>query len=140
MTLSPETLSRECGLNILLPVGRLNGLYNMVALIQKQVSCEIERLKSQNVNDQSKITESSDGSVLKSDKILDESRDTSDEVAVLLSGGVDSSVALKLLQLQVRPVSRTLPVENNSETPLRNSFSHLLALMCVRIIFCRVIN
>lgn len=79
----------------------------MVALIQKQVAFEIERVKLENVNTNSKITESSDGSVFKSDAILDESRDTSDEVAVLLSGGVDSSVALKLLQLQVWPVSCT---------------------------------
>ena len=86
----------------------------MVGLIQKQVAGEIERVKSQNVNINPKITESSDGSVFKSDAILDESRDTSDEVAVLLSGGVDSSVALKLLQLQVRPVSCTnIPIFKN---------------------------
>ena len=38
--------------------------------------------------------------LFKSDYSSLEGVDTSDEVAVLLSGGVDSSVALKLLQLQ----------------------------------------
>ena len=44
---------------------------------------------------------SSWSALFKSDYNIElEGRDTSDEVAVLLSGGVDSSVALKLLQLQ----------------------------------------
>lgn len=105
MTLSPTALSRECGLNVLLPVGRLNGLHNMVTLIQNQIACEIQRVKPQNVQDKAESIEPSDKNVFKSDTAFDESRDTSDEVAVLLSGGVDSSVALKLLQLQVCPVS-----------------------------------
>ena len=116
MTLSPATLSRECGLNVLLPIGRLNGLHNMVTLIQNQIACEVQRVKSLNVNDKSKIIESLDENVSKSDNALDESRDTSDEVAVLLSGGVDSSVALKLLQLQVRSVCTTAHLTLSNQT------------------------
>lgn len=77
----------------------------MVTLIQNQIACEIQRVKTQNARDKSESIEPSDKNVFKSDTAFDETRDTSDEVAVLLSGGVDSSVALKLLQLQVRRVS-----------------------------------
>ena len=101
LTLSPTELSRECGLSVLLPVGRLNGLHNMITVIQDQISCELKRIAGDQVNQITEVVELSKV-VSKKDyesKIIE--NDTSDEIAVLLSGGVDSSVALKLLQLQV---------------------------------------
>ena len=95
MTLSPAELSSECGLNVLLPVGRLNGLHNMVALIQDQIKSEMEKLTTDTIGNNDGIT----SAVVEESSKFEE--DTSNEIAVLLSGGVDSSVALKLLQLQV---------------------------------------
>ena len=107
LTLSPTDLSRECGLNSLLPVGRLNGLHNMVTVIHNQIKSELLRLREK---ENALLTADMDRernadslralNPLNSDWSSVEGVDTSDEVAVLLSGGVDSSVALKLLQLQ----------------------------------------
>lgn len=106
MTLSPLELSRECGLNTLLPVGRLNGLHNMVTLIQSQITAELLREEQSGIIiDDSKGTNNELKTTQTPGKLIDNSQslegvDTSSEIAVLLSGGVDSSVALKLLQLQ----------------------------------------
>jgi predicted PP-loop superfamily ATPase len=106
LTLSPTELSMQCGLNTLLPRGRLNGLHNMVTLIQSQISRELQRKKGETASieesdAEKKVFNSLSSNLFKSDYNIElEGADTSDEVAVLLSGGVDSSVALKLLQLQ----------------------------------------
>jgi predicted PP-loop superfamily ATPase len=106
LTLSPTELSMQCGLNTLLPRGRLNGLHNMVTLIQSQISRELQRKKGETASieesdGEKKVFNSLSSNLFKSDYNIElEGADTSDEVAVLLSGGVDSSVALKLLQLQ----------------------------------------
>lgn len=89
----------------------------MVTVIHNQISREMQKSKEQRNNLKGNIqrksaefqsnsfmtdkTQSS-GDVMRDSSIIGEveQRDTSDEVAVLLSGGVDSSVALKLLQLQ----------------------------------------
>lgn len=78
----------------------------MVTLIQSQINRELQRVKNSESSsfgsDGDKIIFNSlPRDLFKSDYNTElEGRDTSDEVAVLLSGGVDSSVALKLLQLQ----------------------------------------
>ena len=107
MKLSPLDLSRECGLNTLLPVGRLNGLHNMVTLIQSQIAAELRRVEQIGTTIDFVGTETVMGAAQtvaskthSSVSDLFEDLDTSGEIAVLLSGGVDSSVALKLLLLQ----------------------------------------
>lgn len=107
MKLSPLDLSRECGLNTLLPVGRLNGLHNMVTLIQSQIAAELRRVEQIGTTIDFVGTETVMGTAQtvaskthSSVSDLFEDLDTSGEIAVLLSGGVDSSVALKLLLLQ----------------------------------------
>lgn len=107
MKLSPLDLSRECGLNTLLPVGRLNGLHNMVTLIQSQIAAELRRVEQIGTTIDFVRTETVMGTAQtvaskthSSVSDLFEDLDTSGEIAVLLSGGVDSSVALKLLLLQ----------------------------------------
>ena len=107
MKLSPLDLSRECGLNTLLPVGRLNGLHNMVTLIQSQIAAELRRVEQIGTTIDFVGTETVMGAAQTvaskthiSVSDLFEDLDTSGEIAVLLSGGVDSSVALKLLLLQ----------------------------------------
>jgi len=84
LALSASDLLTRTGLDTLLPPGRLNGLSNMIALIQSQV--------------RALVGTTSDVPDPQATKGLRDTR--SQEVAVLLSGGVDSSVALKLLQLQ----------------------------------------
>ena len=101
LSVSSNELVSKCGLDTLLPPGRLNGLHNMIQLIQNQVKEHnrdglttdiIEPVSEQN----KKI--SSQGGVAEG---KESDRDTRNEtVAVLLSGGVDSSVALQLLLLQ----------------------------------------
>jgi asparagine synthetase B (glutamine-hydrolysing) len=62
----------------------------MVDLIQQQVRAGIEKHAAEVATDGIRSLE----------LLVPPSVDHSDEIAVLLSGGVDSSVALKLLQLQ----------------------------------------
>lgn len=101
LSLSSTELAKECGLDKLLPEGRLNGLHNMVQLIQKQA---LQLSKQGNQESQSMYTPLN----APGDKEMENqqnippwiSSSSKDEVAVLLSGGVDSSVALKLLQLE----------------------------------------
>lgn len=68
----------------------------MVALIQDQIKQEFDKQTTDTIRNSDGIR----SAVAESSRL--EEVDTSDEIAVLLSGGVDSSVALKLLQLQVK--------------------------------------
>jgi asparagine synthetase B (glutamine-hydrolysing) len=111
LTLSPTELSRECGLSILLPVGRLNGLHNMITVIQNQISSELNRRDVDQIDQVIKVDEFSKVSSSKGDESMSNEIDSSDEIAVLLSGGVDSSVALKLLQLQVLKIASNMIVQ-----------------------------
>eukprot|EP01038_Epipyxis_sp_PR26KG_P010713 gene10713-14385_t len=88
LEIRPEIVLKYLKLDSLLPPGRLNGLQNMVILIQDQ----IHKLLNENMNNSSYVKPTFDD-----DNNYDPRKD---EVAVLLSGGVDSSVALKLLLLQ----------------------------------------
>lgn len=87
LAVSPQSLSEKCGFSKLLPSGRLNGFVNMVTLVQTQLR---KLVNSDSIAINSSTEDNSPS--------LRDSRQ--DEVAVLLSGGVDSSVALKLLLLQ----------------------------------------
>ena len=87
LQLIPSEVTNKCGLVSLLPPGRLNGFENMINLIQSEIKNEL------GYNDKNiKQSSSNSGSWIKDGE--------NDEIAVLLSGGVDSSVALKLLQEQ----------------------------------------
>jgi asparagine synthetase B (glutamine-hydrolysing) len=72
----------------------------MITVIQNQISCELNK---QDVGQLGQVIKVDDFSTSSSnvDESMSKEIDSSDEIAVLLSGGVDSSVALKLLQLQV---------------------------------------
>jgi asparagine synthetase B (glutamine-hydrolysing) len=111
LTLSPTELSLECGLSILLPVGRLNGLHNMITVIQNQISSELNRRDVDQLDQVIKVDELSKVSSSKGDESMSNEIDSSDEIAVLLSGGVDSSVALKLLQLQVLETASNMIIQ-----------------------------
>lgn len=83
LQLSGEALTNACELDSVLPPGRLNGLHNMLNVIQDQ----LRRIGS--------------GVRAKPEtRVGNDERSMhwkGDEIAVLVSGGVDSSVALKLL-------------------------------------------
>mmetsp|Transcript_14873 Transcript_14873/g.20370 ORF Transcript_14873/g.20370 Transcript_14873/m.20370 type:complete len:496 (-) Transcript_14873:13-1500(-) len=93
LAMDPTSISKHFDFDKLLPQGRLNGFENMIRLIQTQTKAALQRLyledESTNTNNSA---ESEHNSI-----VMDNRKD---EVAVLLSGGVDSSVALKLLLLQ----------------------------------------
>jgi tRNA methyl transferase len=119
LTLDTKELSKAVGLSALLPVSRLNGLYNMVALIKNQVKRQLDIVDHHGMADRSMGTSAtsssdSDTNAQGQTSAADPSKSNAhvhtqtparpwdpelakDEVAVLLSGGVDSSVALKLL-------------------------------------------
>jgi hypothetical protein len=104
-----EVLANYFGFDALLPVGRQNTFLNTVRLIQSQLqrllesrgaetalSSMIEQLSasctaSQSTTVASEVTDNSQTSLSRTDD------PRASEIAVLLSGGVDSSVALKLL-------------------------------------------
>ena len=88
----------------ILPMGRLNGFENMLKLIKYQLSYQlsIHNNNNNNVNDKNfsdnnttKTTANSNNDIKSSEPYQIDNR--INEVAVLLSGGVDSSVALQLL-------------------------------------------
>jgi tRNA-specific 2-thiouridylase len=79
LALDPIQYSKDKKMDDLLPIGRLNGFQNILRTIQQAIG-------SMSTNNQN--NEANNPSCKK------------DEVAVLLSGGVDSSVALRLLQEQ----------------------------------------
>lgn len=91
--MDPVSICEHFDFDKLLPPGRLNGFVNMIRLMQKQTKLELQRFY---------LDEEMSSNILS----IEYGRETiardprKDEVAVLLSGGVDSSVALKLLQLQ----------------------------------------
>jgi len=89
LALEPEKLASQLGLAAL-PPGRLNGLQNMVRVLQQQARRLSSAPSPPSLDAKSQSTL---GPALFSDP-------RASEVAVLLSGGVDSSVALKLLQEQ----------------------------------------
>jgi hypothetical protein len=109
LKVDPEVLANYFGFDALLPVGRQNTFLNTVRLIQSQLqrllesrgaetalSSMIEQLSasctaSQSTTVASEVTDNSQTSLSRTDD------PRASEIAVLLSGGVDSSVALKLL-------------------------------------------
>lgn len=92
LSMIPEIVVEKCGMSSLLPTGRLNGLVNMIRLIQSQVKgIKDVNMKMDNEKQQQRQVPSW--------------RDNAhNEVAVLLSGGVDSSVVLLSLKLKNIPV------------------------------------
>lgn len=91
--MDPDRISEHFEFDRILPPGRLNGFVNMIRLIQTQVKAELQRFYLVESN-------SSTVNVMESEERIIIKDNRNNEVAVLLSGGVDSSVALKLLQLQ----------------------------------------
>jgi len=85
LKLIPSEVTMKCGFSTLLPPGRLNGFENMIILIQSEIKKELGQSNNLLKIDMNKKEYNS---WMKNDN---------DEIAVLLSGGVDSSVALKLL-------------------------------------------
>eukprot|EP01031_Cornospumella_fuschlensis_P043439 gene43439-53103_t len=97
LALSPSLLTQQLGLNQLLPVGRLNGFTNILLLVQDLIREQERALLSQKNytgSRSSTATEQMEKSASEPPEVLYAGRE--DEVAMLLSGGVDSSVALKL--------------------------------------------
>jgi tRNA-5-taurinomethyluridine 2-sulfurtransferase len=98
LELSGEGLTTRCGLDSVLPPGRLNGLHSLLAVIQGQLRRERDTPPR---GHESIFGRRCD--VAKGDDTFASSSSSSslswgkDEVAMLISGGVDSSVALALL-------------------------------------------
>jgi len=84
LAMDSRRVAGALGLESLLPQGRLDGLCNIVGLIQQQCTT-------------SSSSSSSSASTAARDGFPASWSDRHNEVAVLLSGGVDSSVALALL-------------------------------------------
>ena len=82
LALSGDELTKRCKLDDVLPPGRMNGLQNMLTIIQKQIENGLD-VPSYTPED---VKMTARGAHWKDD-----------EIAMLISGGVDSSVALKLL-------------------------------------------
>lgn len=90
LSLDISETTNHSALNFL-PIGRLNGLKNMMLLVQKQVQTRLDEILNP-IADKNKQYR------------LDWVHPYEEEVAMLLSGGVDSSVALNLLKEQGRKV------------------------------------
>jgi sulfur transfer protein SufE len=108
LSLRPSTIAKDLGLQSL-PPGRLDGLKNMLTVIQRQTQAGVElSLQRELLHDSTSTSTSSSSSTLTSTltstnsilvaPALSGPDPRAEEVAVLLSGGVDSSVALQLLQ------------------------------------------
>jgi tRNA-specific 2-thiouridylase len=93
LQISSSELTAKIGLGSLLPPGRLNGLENMVTLIQSQIQAQLTPEPTAVV----RHTLPPFSQPPSSAEAKDRWPHGHEEVAVLLSGGVDSSVALKLL-------------------------------------------
>lgn len=114
LKLDPQQFSRDMGVSDLLPPGRLNGFQNMLRTVQQmlQRQCPPQPLDSsasstteQPAPPSSSVT-ISDSTAVRTAPAMSTAATgpRQDEVAVLLSGGVDSSLALKLLKDQGVPV------------------------------------
>lgn len=91
LSLSAQFLTNKWGLDSLnLPQGRMNGFANMLSTVQDLV----RKMTDSEYDDGTEVN------TLNIEKLNEPSVYHSDEIAMLLSGGVDSSVALKLLLLQ----------------------------------------
>lgn len=114
-----NVLSVACGLQDILPPGRLNGFENMLKVIQEQISSfhsDTSLVISPDFSDIDSEYDIVDDSIMKvpvpsalksftasiddKNSVSQQSIYYPDTVAVLLSGGVDSSVALSLLLQQ----------------------------------------
>ena len=106
LSLDSEYIAKRSGLQSIFPPGRLNGMQNILKLIQSQIryqlnatytSLEIENDVHEN------IVKSLDSQRYETQDLIENSMNDprKDEIAVLLSGGVDSSLSLKLLLDQV---------------------------------------
>lgn len=83
LALSGDELTKRCKLDDVLPPGRMNGLQNMLAIIQEQITKGLDVPSSSDSSDTNVAARAADWK--------------DNEIAMLISGGVDSSVALKLL-------------------------------------------
>ena len=94
LALNEEELTDHLGLRTILSRGRNDGVASLVRTIQHQVQQTIALVQDPSSNTTNSATSTSDSA--------SESSSTSQRprVALLLSGGVDSSVALRLLQRQ----------------------------------------
>ncbi len=101
LALDPIQLCKYFEFDLLLPPGRLNGFVNMIQLIQSQTRRALVPLVN-NINlDAADMNIPS--TTAKTLAVAHENADMDQrkgETAVLLSGGVDSSVALKLLKMK----------------------------------------
>eukprot|EP01033_Poteriospumella_lacustris_P003841 gene3842-2726_t len=116
LKLDPQQFCRDLGVSDLLPPGRLNGFQNMLRTVQQML--QPQRPPQQLDRPASATTEPEQPAPPSSSVFINEptavraapatstaaTGPRHDEVAVLLSGGVDSSLALKLLKDQGVPV------------------------------------
>jgi asparagine synthetase B (glutamine-hydrolysing) len=108
LSISAAEVSKEFYIAKFLPVGRFNGFLNMVETIRSQIQFQYDEYLQKNSNSIPYSYSSNDEATISNINLTYTKHDTEnlfydsrkDEIAVLLSGGVDSSVALKLLQLQ----------------------------------------
>lgn len=99
--LLPHDVATACGLESILPPGRFNGFINILKAIQSQ----LQKMNDDNLTVPLSNDEANKQISIKADPKEGWKTACTEEVAVLLSGGVDSSVALKLLQLEGRKVN-----------------------------------
>ena len=90
LDLNPSDISSQLGLQSALTKGRNDGLANMLKIVQEQL------LREQQETDNGKAGTIQNSTTESTDDVIDAPRKPT--VALLLSGGVDSSVALRLLQ------------------------------------------
>jgi len=97
LNLDPETLTTSIGLQSILSRGRNDGMASMVRIIQRQIESLLDDYEDD--VDNSKVIQLLESTTITSNI---DNHDTTNKpsVAMLLSGGVDSSVALHLLLRQ----------------------------------------
>jgi len=104
LQLKSSEIAQRLDLQSIFPIGRLNGIQNILQLIQSQIRFQIENLRNDELPLLYEYEHNNNSSL--SPKQFRDLTDLSydprqNEVAVLLSGGVDSSVSLQLLVNQV---------------------------------------